>query len=606
MASKPLPNISESEVFITENSPLLGDRVVHGVLESETYDATTPNGPLTGTVAPSPSRWAVFSILSVLLVGVFVANADTTFLLAAYPQIASEFGALAQGPWLLTAYMLAMCAVQPLYGRLSSIFGRKPLLLVSYALYAMGSAACATASTMAQVVAGRAVAGAGAAGMVCLVSILITDLVPLREVAAYRSYVNIVQTVGRSVGAPVGGLVADRLGWRAAFRALVPLTVLGAALVAWRLSGQHGRPERPERPARPERREEYGGTTKQQHGETTRSRLRRVDVVGALLLATVIVLALLAISVLDGGSSGGVGVDAVVVQSSLWAAGGAYAVPAMLALGALQCAAAFVVWETRYAAEPIFPPQLLTRRAVWTSYLLLLLQNTAQAAATLSVPLFFQVTRGEDGGKSGLYLLPSVVGNTLGGLGTGTYVSRTGRYRAAAVLSGLMGVAGYVAMLLRWSDDATSFSPFWDDMWLILAGLATGTAHSAAFMALTAGLSDDATNEDNDDTASTVAIAGSGIYLSGNIGGVVGLTLSSALLQSVLRTKLTQFLDRDTVERVLASVDYIKSLPSGDAIRLRIVSSYVDGFHATFWEALVCSTLTFAVALYIREHVLTR
>ncbi|KAL1890882.1 hypothetical protein Sste5346_008023 [Sporothrix stenoceras] len=87
-----------------------------------------------------------------------------------------------------------------------------------------------------------------------------------------------------------------------------------------------------------------------------------------------------------------------------------------------------------------FPPRLVAQRAVLTSDMLLLLQNTAQAPATLSVPLFMQVTRGADVGTSGLYLLPSVVGNAVGGLGTGVYVSRTGCYRAAAVVSGLFGV----------------------------------------------------------------------------------------------------------------------------------------------------------------------
>ncbi|KAL1889158.1 hypothetical protein Sste5346_009107 [Sporothrix stenoceras] len=581
MPPKHLASVQEPEILIDESTPLLVTEFPPIDAEQQRQEPQTT----TNANAPQQTTWSILSVLSVLLVGVFVSNADSTFLLAAYPQIASEFDALQHGAWLLTAYMLAMCAVQPLYGRLSSIFGRKPLLLVAYSLYAAGSAVCAVGRTLSVVVAGRLLAGMGGAGLVCLVSILITDLVPLRDVAAYRSYVNIVQTLGRSVGAPLGGLVADQFGWRAAFRAVVPLTLAGGGLVAWRLESHYGL-----------KKGDDEGEDNGKEDETVRGRLRRVDVVGAVLLATSITLALAAISKVD---SGAVGAESFASASSFLSS-----IPpwAGLAFGALQCLSAFIYWETRYAAEPIFPPQLLAHRAVWTSYTLLLLQNTAQAAATLSVPLFIQITRGADVGMSGIYLLPSVVGNTVGGLGTGFYVSRTGRYRAAAVVSGLFGVVGYGIMIWRWVA-GPAFYPVADDLWIFFAGAATGTAHSAAFMALAAGLSAQQADIGGEDNAS-VAIASSGIYLSGNVGGMVGLSLSSALLQNVLASKLRQFLDPATVDKVLSSVDYVLSLPMDDARRGQIVDAYVVGFHATFWEALVCSGLAFAVALCIREHVL--
>ena len=67
---------------------------------------------------------------------------------------------------------------------------------------------------MGQVIASRAVQGAGGAGMISMVSIIITDLVPLHEVASLRSYVNILQTTGRSCGGVIGGLLTEALGWR--------------------------------------------------------------------------------------------------------------------------------------------------------------------------------------------------------------------------------------------------------------------------------------------------------------------------------------------------------------------------------------------------------
>jgi len=129
-------------------------------------------------------------------------------------MISSEFDDLASGSWLLSSFVLAQCCAQPLYGKLSDIFGRKACLQVSYILFALGTLGSGLGQTMAQLIASRAVQGAGAAGMVCMVSILITDLVPMHEVASIRSYVNVVQTVGRSCGGAVGGFLVEVMGWR--------------------------------------------------------------------------------------------------------------------------------------------------------------------------------------------------------------------------------------------------------------------------------------------------------------------------------------------------------------------------------------------------------
>lgn len=156
----------------------------------------------------------VWITLSVLLLGVFVSNADWTFVLATYSTVASEFNDLSSGSWMLSAYILSQCAVQPLYGRLSDIYGRKSCLQTSYMLFSIGTAGAGLGQSMGAVIAARAIQGAGAAGMVSMVSIIITDLVPMEDVASLRSYVNILQTIGRSCGGVIGGLLTESIGWR--------------------------------------------------------------------------------------------------------------------------------------------------------------------------------------------------------------------------------------------------------------------------------------------------------------------------------------------------------------------------------------------------------
>lgn len=186
--------------------------------ESRNYVATSNNVDeefaSSPTDSPPPKSPGVWVTLSVLLVGVFVSQTDWTFVLATYSTIASSFNALSSGPWLLSVYILAQSAVQPLYGKLSDIYGRKSCLQVSYILFTVGTAGAGLGRSMGGVIAFRAVQGAGGAGMVSMVSIIITDLVPMQEVASLRSYVNVLQTVGRSAGGVIGGLLTEKIGWR--------------------------------------------------------------------------------------------------------------------------------------------------------------------------------------------------------------------------------------------------------------------------------------------------------------------------------------------------------------------------------------------------------
>jgi len=128
-----------------------------------------------------PAR-SVFGIISVLLIGVFVSQADTTLVFATYAHITSEFirmgnGSWIDGSWIVTSFGLATCATQPMYGRLSQIFGRKPILQMSYLLFLIGTAIAGVAQNMVQMIFGRVIQGAGSAGMVSMVSILLTGMI---------------------------------------------------------------------------------------------------------------------------------------------------------------------------------------------------------------------------------------------------------------------------------------------------------------------------------------------------------------------------------------------------------------------------------------------
>ncbi|KAI4954926.1 hypothetical protein J4E86_006236 [Alternaria arbusti] len=489
--------------------------------------------------------------------GVFISQADTSLVLATYGKISSEFHDLESGSWLLSSYMLAMCISQPLFGKLSDIFGRKSCLQVAYVLFAIGTLGSGLGRSMAQIIAARTIQGAGGAGMVCMVSILLTDLLPFHEVALYRSYVNVVQTVGRSCGGVIGGLLASTIGWRWAFLAQVPPVILSIVLVQWKL-------DVPQK------------TFKPGHCESTRDKLRRIDFVGAVCMSITIFTALL---VLDTGGQKYDWNHPVIVTS---------------ACAAVIGAGTFVVYERYFAKEPIFPVQLLTRYVVGTSYGILLLQNFSQTALMFIIPIYFQVTNNASTGEAGAYLIPSVVGNTVGGLLTGAWIKRTGSYKAPTILASASSALSFVLLLLFWRGHTTVLG----SLLIFPAGFATGMAHSAVFVGLTSAVAED-----------EVAIAGSGLYLSGNVGGVTGVSGAAAVFQIVLQMGLNHALEgrndaSEIVEKATSDIAYIQHV--GDGLRELLMPAYIYATQQVFVLGLVASVIAFSIALVTKERNLLK
>jgi MFS family permease len=153
--------------------------------------------------------------------------------MASYGQIGSDLKALNLTSWIATSYFLTLTSFQPLYGKLSDIFGRKPCLLFGYAVFGIGCLGCGLARNINQLIAARVCShivscldhvmltifeqvfqGIGGGGMTTVVSILMSDIVPLRDRGLWQGIINIIYATGAGTGAPLGGILADYIGWR--------------------------------------------------------------------------------------------------------------------------------------------------------------------------------------------------------------------------------------------------------------------------------------------------------------------------------------------------------------------------------------------------------
>ncbi|KIW63362.1 hypothetical protein PV04_10212 [Phialophora macrospora] len=500
------------------------------------------------------SALTIWTIVPVSLLGVFVANLDGSLIVASSQQIASEFNALSSASWLVTSFVLALCASQPLYGKLSDIFGRRSNLTVSYIFFATGCFLCGIGQRYWHVVAGRAISGVGGAGMTALVSIIIADVVPVREVASWRSYVNVAATTGRALGGPLGGVLCDTIGWRWCFYGQVPPTIVGLVLILWKL---------PNRTVK---------TSKPDDDVPFRQKLVRVDMPGALVLMVAIVSFLLALEFVNEDVPLAYCILAGVVS--------------------LLCLTLFYFIERQWANEPILPIELFTNRATLTAYLLAGFQMSAQFSLFYSIPIYFQIISRMNVGEAGLRLVPAVVGNATAGLIAGYTISKTGRYKLFTVLGNCGGWIGYLLVLVRWRG---AVHPA-EILYLFLGGFASGTNQSTTFIHLAANLD-----------ASRMAVAGTTLYLVQNLFLLFGIQLSTALLHARLRIRLDEGLEgvkhkKRIIDSAISSVRSIRTLPP--RIEDIVIRAYLDGLSCTFAMSLGFATLGLMAALLLRERKL--
>ena len=324
-----------------EETPLLAS-LEAGPVAAETANLGEQNAPETNVEDDSAKKTAMIGSIIVLYFGVWIASVDTTMVITVYNTISSDLGRFEDAMWILAAYQQGMAPTQPLYGKLSDIFGHKAMFTIAYILFATGSIISGLGSSLIHFAAGRVVAGAGGAGMRSLVSSLIVHLVPLREVAVWRSWMYVVATFGRSTGAPLGGILTDSIGWRGSFISQAPLTLLALALVWWKLPAEfeHSTVERE-------------GIALEHDRQTKSSKFRRIDFPGAFLIATSIVSFVL---VLNFASKKLTIYDPLILGLILlW----------------VFSSFLFLLVEAKFASEPIFPLRLLLERDVLTAYLIM-------------------------------------------------------------------------------------------------------------------------------------------------------------------------------------------------------------------------------------------
>ncbi|PNS21847.1 hypothetical protein CAC42_445 [Sphaceloma murrayae] len=575
----------------SEQSPLIGRRETPVRIEEEPQDAGTHALPSQlpeafpdstkgghdsyGTVAPAADpegqtetahprppalsegnpevRKRLPYILPAIAIGVFLSAADQTIIVSSYGRIGSDLHALSSTSWIATAYFLTLTSFQPLYGKLSDIFGRKPCLLFAYLIFGWGCLFCGLARNIGELIGARAFAGIGGGGMTTVVSILLSDTVPLRERGTWQGYINIIYAAGAASGAPLGGVMADTIGWRWSFLGQAPLCLVAFVAVAIVLREPVREPS------------------------NWRQKLRRIDFLGALILICAVFTLLLA---LDRGSN--TSWRDTITLASLGAS-----IPLFIL---------FVLVEMYVATEPFAPGHVIFHRSLFACYACNFFSFSGWLAAIFYIPLYFQAVDSLSATQAGIRLMPSMAFGVSGSLFAGLYMQKTGRYYWLTV-SCYSALAIGMTLIYLTAGALVSSTPG-IIVGMCIAAFANGIGVTSTLIALIA-------NAEREDQAIATACS----YLFRSLGSVFGVSMSATVANQTLRRYLEEGL-RDgeqageIARKVRESLAYVRTLEP--EVRRVVEECYAKSTRGAF-ALQICIVAGAAVAAwFITEKALSR
>ncbi|KPM37905.1 putative transporter [Neonectria ditissima] len=466
--------------------------------------------------------WIQLAIMS----NVFLYGLDSTITASTYAVISSEFGAANTASWLTTSYLVTSTAFQPLYGRVSDIFGRRLCFFIATVTFAVGCLGCGVASNVVFLNCMRALTGFGGGGLMTMATIVNSDMIPFRRRGMYQALQNGIYGFGAVSGASFGGTIADHIGWRWCFLLQVPVSVIALVVGALVVADQPGGVSR------------EGGAG---------AIWKRVDVTGAVLLVVAVSVQLVGLSL--GGNE--------LPWASPWVIGSL--------VGSLGLFALFLFVEARTTAIPVIPLRLLRGRLPIATQVTNVCAGVAAYGYLFMLPLFFQVVLLDSATKAGARLAIPSLATPIGGVIAGVVMSRWGR---------LIALVRTGAILLAFGNALVASLGFEDSTWkyfvyVFPANLGQGIVYPGLLFTSLASF-------DHADHA----VSASTVYLIRSLGTVWGVSVTSAIVQTTLSVRLPDALSEipdkwRIIDEIRHSVDVIRHLPPDVQLKARLV--YYDG-----------------------------
>ncbi|MGM9471966.1 MDR family MFS transporter [Pseudarthrobacter sp. YS3] len=358
----------------------------------------------------------IVTVMVGLMLGMFLASLDQTIVSTSIYTIANDLDGLSLQAWATTAYLITSTVSTPLYGKLSDIFGRRPLYLIAIAIFLVGSLYAGSVHSMTELALARGVQGLGAGGLLALALTIIGDIVSLKDRAKYQGYFMSVFGISSVLGPVVGGAFAGSAnilgfdGWRWVFFINLPigLAALTVVFLYLHLPAKHVK--------------------------------QKIDYFGAAAITLAIVPLLL---VAEQGRSWG------------WASLNSFLCYGLGVAGI----AWFLLAEKRAGDYALIPLRLFRNTTFGLSSLLNFIIGIGMFGAIAMLPMYLQLVKGLTPTEAGLMMITFTVGILTGSITAGRTISASGTYRIFPILGTAILTAAALVMGLSLGVDTGLWVP---------------------------------------------------------------------------------------------------------------------------------------------------
>ncbi|HEV7976751.1 MFS transporter [Amycolatopsis sp.] len=507
-----------------------------------------PDEVVSDDAAPVLTHRQILTILSGLMMGMFLASLDQTIVSTAIVKIANDLNGFDLQAWATTAYLVTATIVTPIYGKLSDIYGRKPFFITAISIFVVGSIASTFAQSMYELAAFRAVQGLGAGGLMSLAMTILGDIVPPRQRAKYQGYILAVFGTSTVIGPILGGFfsgfdsLAGIAGWRWVFLINVPIGIIALFVVAKVLNVPHKR---------------------QDH---------KIDWWGAITLIVAVVPLLI-----------------VAEQGNKWGWGDSKSILcyALSGVGILL----FLLVENHMKDEALIPLRLFKNSTFSVAILGGVIVGVAMFGAITMIPQYMQVVRGYTPTEAGLLMLPLMIGIMGSSIVSGQITSRSGRYKFLPVVGTLLIALG--ALLFAQVEYNT---PIWQPLiFAFIIGFGLGGCMQTLIIAV-----------QNAGPRKDMGVSTAAATFFRQIGGTAGVAVFLTILFNVLPGNITKAFNGNLPQgaglqlaELQSNTSLIQGLP--DAIRIPVLTGFTDSITTVFYVAAGVALLASIVLLFMKE-----
>jgi EmrB/QacA subfamily drug resistance transporter len=464
------------------------------------------------------------------MLSIFMAALDQTIISLALTRISGELGQVGLLAWTVSGYLVAVAVATPIYGKLGDLFGRRITLLSAIGIFALASVACACATTMPALIAGRIVQGIGGGGLFSIAQAIIADVVAPRERSRYQAYVSGTFALASVAGPALGGVLLHYASWRSVFWINVPLALV-AIVIAHRALALLPVP-----------------------------RIRRpVDYPGALLLSAGLV------ALMSGTTRVG--------QGSAWLD----TINAGLFLAAFALLALFLRQQGR-AREPLLPMSLFAIPTVRLCCAILLIAFFQIVSLSVMIPLQLQMATGLGTGSAALQLIPLTLAVPFGAFLGGRIMNRSGKFKPC-LLWGSATVTVALALLALTDPHIKVIAM----LLMIIAGIGIGVQFPTGLVAV-----------QNAVPREHIGIATAMAAFSRSLGAAIGVAILSAVLLASLRSDLpsvASMLPEANILQDLVDSASAQTAMQADAVRTAFRRIFLLSAAASFVAMLLASAL---------------